>query len=712
MKAINNLKTGVKLIGGFMIVAVIVIIVAVVGYVNMKNINDSMTTLYNDRTLPIKQLSAANTEFYRLRGNIYKALLLSEDYATLEQSVNASIRSIEEQMGFYRATYLVQEEVDGLAQFDAAWPTYKQIVANILAQLKAGNPAEATRLISDTTTVDTRKAVDDALTILTGINVRVAEELNLQGGKTFSSATLMIAVAGVIAVVAAMGMGLLITKSFNAPLGIMAGAMQNLRVGNLNRDIPQAVKDLIMSRNDEIGTVGKGLGETELYLIAMSEAANRIADGDLTISVTPKSEKDELGNAFSLMVTNLRTSVGQVADNAISLGSASQQLAAAANQAGQATGQIAATVQQVAKGTAQQSEAVTKTAAATEQMGRAIQGVAQGAQEQAGAVAKASNITSQITSAIEQVSGNAQAVTRDSDTAAQAARSGAKTVEDTVKGMHAIKAKVGLSAQKVQEMGQRSDQIGAIVETIEDIASQTNLLALNAAIEAARAGEHGKGFAVVADEVRKLAERASAATKEIGGLIKGIQKTVAEAVAAMEDGAKEVENGVGYANEAGKALADILKAAEAVYAQADQAAGAANRMTVFSNELVAAMDSVSAVVEENTASTEEMSANSSEVTQAIENIASVSEENSAAIEEVSASAEEMSAQVEEVTASAQSLAEMAQALQEVVAQFNLGDQQVEVKGKAKVEKRQPTVPGVVRAASASGNGHHSKVAVR
>jgi methyl-accepting chemotaxis protein len=253
--------------------------------------------------------------------------------------------------------------------------------------------------------------------------------------------------------------------------------------------------------------------------------------------------------------------------------------------------------------------------------------------------------------------------------------------------MQNIKQRVGVSAEKVQEMGARSDQIGDIVVAIEDIASQTNLLALNAAIEAARAGEAGKGFAVVADEVRKLAERASSATKEIGGLIKAIQKTVSEAVTAMDEGAKEVERGVVIANEAGSALNEILTAAEAVNQQAEQAAAAAEQMSASANELVSAVDSVSAVVEENTAATEQMSAGSSEVTQAIENIASVSEENSAAVEEVSASAEEMSAQVEEVSASAQTLAELAKSLNEVVYQYKLSNNSSNHAGEIETFKR-------------------------
>ena len=340
---------------------------------------------------------------------------------------------------------------------------------------------------------------------------------------------------------------------------------------------------------------------------------------------------------FNSEPSSLRGLIGILAERTEHLMTVSGKLTESARSSGDATKQIAATIQQVAQGISEQSTGITQTSTSVDQMNRAIDGVARGAQAQAAAISQASEVTSHISIAIEQVTNNAQAVTHDSAEAASLSRNGAKTVKETIAGMETIRSKVGLSASKVEEMGTRSEEIGAILETIEDIASQTNLLALNAAIEAARAGEQGKGFAVVADEVRKLAERSSMATKEIAKLIKGIQNTVNEAVGAMRDSASEVEAGVARANSAGIVLDNILVAAESVYKQAEEAGNAAAKVSAAAAELVQSVDSVSAVIEENTAATEQMAANSSELTRSIENIASVSEESSAAIEEVSAS---------------------------------------------------------------------------
>ncbi|MBM4424125.1 MAG: HAMP domain-containing protein, partial [Chloroflexi bacterium] len=253
-------------------------------------------------------------------------------------------------------------------------------------------------------------------------------------------------------------------RRMTAYLQNMAGVADKIAGGDLTGNV---------TLKSERDVLGNAFAQMTAYLQNVAGVADKIAGGDLTGNVTLKSERDVLGNAFAQMIANLRRAVGEVSQNASGVQSASGQLASAAAQAGQGTSQIATTIQQVARGTSQQTEGVIRTASSVEQMKRAIEGVAKGAQEQAAAVGKASNVTTQITSAIQQVQIIVQSDAQGSAQAAQEARGGAQKVAETIKGMESIKAKVGLSAAKVKEMGRRSDQIGAIVETIDDIASQT-----------------------------------------------------------------------------------------------------------------------------------------------------------------------------------------------------------------------------------------------
>jgi len=252
------------------------------------------------------------------------------------------------------------------------------------------------------------------------------------------------------------------------------------------------------------------------------------------------------------------------------------------------------------------NEAVAATASASNQISSSTEEMAAGAQEQTQQANEVASAVEEMTKTILDNTKNASFAAETAKESGVKAKEGGVVVTETIEGMNRISGVVKKSADTVQALGKSSDQIGEIVQVINDIADQTNLLALNAAIEAARAGEQGRGFAVVADEVRKLAERTTKATKEIAMMIKKIQKDTQEAVESMQEGTREVELGKQKADKAGESLKDIIAGANKVVDIVTMVAAASEQQSSAAEQISKNIEAISNVTHESAQGTHQI----------------------------------------------------------------------------------------------------------
>lgn len=313
---------------------------------------------------------------------------------------------------------------------------------------------------------------------------------------------------------------------------------------------------------------------------ALVDASDAMANGDLTrrINLSSRDELGAIGASFDTMADSFSSAMNKVSES-------STLVATAANQ-------VQSTAERIATGAEEVAAQSTTVATASEEMAATSGDIAQ----------------------------NCQLAVEGSQRATQVANNGFEVVRHTIEGIKFRGEKTRANARIIESLGARSDQIGAIVETIEDIADQTNLLALNAAIEAARAGEQGRGFAVVADEVRALAERTTRATKEISEMIKAIQNETKQAIISMEEGVKGTERGATEAAQLETSLNEILEQISSVSMQVSQIATAA---------------------EEQTATTSEISNNMHQITDVVRDTARGANESASAATQMNSNAEEL-----------------------------------------------------------------------
>ncbi len=464
---------------------------------------------------------------------------------------------------------------------------------------------------------------------------------NLQG-------EIEIIIVSIIALTACLTFGYFLSNMISKPVNGALAMMNELSKGRLSKRMKSESKD-------EIGQMANGMDNYADTLQQIVHTMDEIADGNLSVEVKSLDQKDEITPALNKIVnsiSNLRNETDLMTSEALNgnlkhrgnsgkFNGGYREIVSGFNNTLDAvvepvqesaevlqtisTGDLTARMEGRYKGDfallkdsvndlgdslsnliGDVTEAVEATANASTQISSSTEEMAAGAQEQSAQATEVASSVEQMTKTILESANSASKASEASKHASMQAHEGAAKIDDTKKGMDRIVGSAEETGQIISSLAGKTDQIGEITQVIDDIADQTNLLALNAAIEAARAGEQGRGFAVVADEVRKLAERTTKATKEIADTIRAIQKEAKEADTSMTAAKDSVMDGIKLTEEVDKVLHSILENTENVDQQISQVAAASEEQSTASEQISKSIEGISSVTHQSASGTQQI----------------------------------------------------------------------------------------------------------
>jgi len=624
---LQNMKIGHRLFFGFGIVVLFLVAAGILAIQKIDSVYTLQQTFFEHPFVVVNALGEAHTHMIKIHRGVKEALM-AENTQELEHAINDID---EDESAVFMHLKLVKERflgdkqiVDSIIKDLGSW---KNSRAKTIALLREDKKEQAVLLhkeLSAGIIAKIEKELEEIGQFALNKATTLATDSRQTKDQTIRFTSLLLLAAFALAVV----ITLVITRSITRPLRKAVSVADRLAIGDISSEIG-------VVPGDEVGQLLRSMEKMLLQFRNMSEIAREIAVGNFSVDVVPRSDQDVMGNALAAMVVSLNNSAGiaqQIAVGNLSvdvvprsgqdvMGNALAAMVASLNTSAAIAQQIAvgnlsidvvpqsekdvmgnalvAMVASLRAITSEIIEGVNVLASSSSEIMASTNQVAAGAAETATAVSETTTTVEEVKQTAQVASQKASNVANAAQEAVQVAKVGQQSVEESIVGMGRIQGQVEAIAEHIVRLSEQSQAIGEIIITVNDLAEQSNLLAVNAAIEAAKAGEQGKGFAVVAQEVKSLAEQSKEATAQVRTILNDIQKATNAAVLATEQGTKAVAEGVKQSREAGAAIRQMGESIDESAQAAIQIAASSQQQLTGMDQMALAMANIRQASEQN-----------------------------------------------------------------------------------------------------------------